>query len=215
MAQTAKHTASNKEAKQAKAIQNLKKKENWMKWGLIAALIIILLLLLFIGYATDWTRGFKTASDTPLSTSLDSTKSGATTPTTGTSGSGGGGGNSGTPGTPGSNGSNGTNGTGGGRTTTNNSTTNNSTTTNNTTTTNPPAEAPTNLLDVLNNIYESTGIGSNLDTIVNNAIASGIDVQCENGLLIRTCTLSVGDQHVTIRGLLSTGLVTSVIRDLL
>jgi len=82
MAKPNKQATVPKEARQAKVIKKLKKEENWLKWGMLAALLVILLLLLFIGYATDWTRGFKTAStDTPLTTNLDSAKTGANAPT--------------------------------------------------------------------------------------------------------------------------------------
>lgn len=213
MAKTLKNSSS-KEAKQARTIQSLKEKENWMKWGLVAALIIILLLLLFIGYATDWTRGIKTTSSTtPLSANLDSGKTtdtgtGETNGTGGGSGTNGQSGNSGSSGQNGSNGSNGTNGTNGG--TTNNSTTTNNTTNN--TTTNPPANPPTTAYDALLEIYNSTGVGANLKEIVDKAVANGISATCTDDLLLRSCTLTAGGLTVTLRGLLSTGLLTSIIR---
>jgi hypothetical protein len=215
MAKTLKNSSS-KEAKQARTIQSLKEKENWMKWGLVAALIIILLLLLFIGYATDWTRGIKTTSSTtPLSANLDSGKTADTgtsgtngNSTSGNSGTNGQSGNSGSRGQNGLNGSNGTNGTNGG--TTNNSTTTNNTTNN--TTTNPPAKAPTTAYDALLEIYNSTGVGANLKEVVDKAVANGISATCTDDLLLRSCTLTAGGLTVTLRGLLSTGLLTSIIR---
>ncbi len=205
MARSAKGPGSSAEAKQAKTIKTLKEKENWMKWGLVAALIIILLLLLFIGYATDWTRGIKTTSSTtPLSANLDSEKT-ATGTTNGSSGSSG---TSGSTGSSGSNGSNGTNGGGGTSSTTNNTTTNNTTNT----TTNPPATPPTNAYDTLLDIYNGTGVGANLNEIVDRAVANGVDVNCTDDLLLRSCTLKAGDLTVNLRGLLSTGLLTSILR---
>jgi len=187
--------------RQANLIDKLKKKETIMKWGLIAAGIIVLLLLLYIGYATDWMRGLKTSSGPQsVNPSLDSAT--APTSTDGVSTNDSTTTNRTTPG--------GTTTTNGGstNTTTNNNTTreNSSTTTNNTTTT-TPAPSSNLLLD----LYAATNVGDTLDTVLNDARNLGATTDCADALLIRTCTITLGDTQVQVRGLLNTGLVTSVL----
>lgn len=194
--------------RQSNLIHHLKKEETVMKWALVAAGIIILLLLLYIGYATDWMKGLKTDSDTnPVSTSLDSSKTGdgSGTDTGSTNGT------QGTSGTSRTTTNTTTNGQPGTNTTTNNSTTertSTNTTTNNTTTTPPPADSSNALID----LYADTNVGDSLDTIIARAAQLNIGVDCQDLLLVRTCTLTAGDAKVQIRGLLSTGLVTSILQ---
>lgn len=202
MKQPKKHTDT--EVRQKRIIEKLKKKETLMKWGLIAAGIIILLLLLWLGYATDWARGLKKDSDNkPINSSLDSDTSGAgagtgaTTPT-------------GTNNTRTTDSTNGRQNT----TTTNNSTTDR-TTTNNTTTNNnstTPAEAPTTLADAVLEIYNSTGVGETLDDVLTRLRNVGATVECSDLLLIRTCNVSGGGISIQVRGLITTGDVTSLLR---
>ena len=199
-----------KVSRQKKIIQQLKKKENWMKWALVASLIVILLLLLFIGYVTDWTTGLrKDTATTPISTDLDSSKTGAGSDT-GTSGSGsnGSGGNTG-----GSGGVGGAGSAGGSGTDTNTSTTErssssdtSSTTTNNNSTTN---NNTTTQESVLTQLYNQTGAGDSIDEVISQAQSLGISVDCTDTLLVKECTFTAGGESFSTKSV--SGLVTSVL----
>lgn len=202
MAKTSKEELAKK--RQNKLIQHLKKEDSILKWALVAAGIIILLLLLYIGYATDWIAGIKTDSSTqPIILTPNSSK---TATDTGTGSTGGTGTNStGTSNT--SRTSTGTTGT--------DSTTNNTTKETTTTTTNNTTGTDSTILDdassALVKLYNGTKVGDSLDTIINRATDLGIGVDCQDLLLVRTCTLTAGDSKVQVRGLLSTGIVTSLL----
>ncbi len=201
-------------SRQKKLIQQLKKKENWMKWALVASLIVILLLLLFIGYATDWTTGLrKDAATTPISTDLDSSKSGtgsdAGTSGTGSNGSGGAGSNGGTGGTggTGSTGGSGTNTTTDRSSSNTSSTTNNSsTTTNNNTTTPAPTSTPE---DNLLTLFVGTNVGESIEGIIAQAQGLGIGVECSDVLLIKECTFTAGNTSFSTKSV--SGIITSVL----
>lgn len=204
MGKTSKEELAKK--RQNKLIQHLKKEDSILKWALVAAGIIILLLILYIGYATDWVAGIKTDSSTqPIILTPNSSKTATDTGTSGTGGSG-----------TSSTGTSRTNTTNTGTTGTN-STTNNTTkeTTTTTTTNNNTTGTDSTLLDdassALVKLYNGAKVGDSLDTIINKATSLGIGVDCQDLLLIRTCTLTAGDAKVQVRGLLSTGIVTSLL----
>ncbi len=181
--------------RQKKLIERLRKKENWLKWGLIGALILIILLLLFLGYVTDWGMGLKKTT-TPVTG--DSSQTGGTTPAStgsggGGSGSNGGGGSSGTSGTSGQSGTN--------TTTTDRTTTNNSSTTNNNTTTQTPG--------VLERLLSEINLGGNINDVISRANQLGIGVSCTDQLLVKECTFTVGGQTIMTKSV--TGLITSVL----
>lgn len=202
MAQGANTTT--KELRQKKLIDRLKKEENWMKWGLFGALIIILLLLLFIGYATDWMAGLrKDSSVTPLSSTLDSTTQGADAGT--------GTGSNPTQGSTSSQGSTANTGTKSSTDTTRSSNTSTNTTTNNTTNTTTPT--PTTPPNSLLNLYTDSNVGTSIDDLISRANGLGVDVACADGLLVTDCTFSVGDYKITTKSLLGTGLTTSILKN--
>jgi len=179
--------ATKKNNEQSKLIEKLKKKEHWMKWAIIAALIIILLLLLFVGYATDWMSGLNKNATTPLSTQLDttSTQNGASpTPTSG--------GSTTTTTNPGS------------------STTTNTSTTNNTTTTSqpPPTSQPPSNLKIL---LDELNAGDNIQTAINRANELGVGVDCTDNLLVKECTFRSGNETISTKSILGTGMITSVL----
>jgi len=205
MVKTSKEELAKK--RQNKLIQHLKKEDSILKWALVAAGIIILLLILYIGYATDWIAGIKTDSSTqPIILTPNSSK----TATTGTDTSGGTG-STGTSNTDSSHTSTTNSGTTGTSSTTNNTTKETTTTT----TTNNNTGTDSTLLDdassALVKLYDGTKVGDSLDTIINKATSLGIGVDCQDLLLVRTCTLTAGDTKVQVRGLLSTGIVTSLL----
>ncbi len=182
--------------RQKKLIERLRKKENWLKWGLIGALILIILLLLFLGYVTDWGMGLKKATS-PLSSDSSQTTNGTTPAPNGSGGGGsGGGGSSGTS----TNGQSGTN-----TTTTDRTTTNNSSTTNNNTTTQAPG-----LLEML---LSEINLGGNINDVISRANQLGIAVTCTDQLLVKECTFTVGDQTITTKSV--TGLITSILDTLI
>jgi len=186
--------------RQNKLIQHLKKEDSILKWALVAAGIIILLLILYIGYATDWTAGIKTDSSTqPIILTPNSSKTAAGTNTDST----------------GSTGTNNTSRTNTGTTGTNSTTNNTTKETTNTTTNNNTTGTDSTILDdassALVKLYNGTKVGDSLDTIIDRATDLGIGVDCQDLLLIRTCTLTAGDSKVQVRGLLSTGIVTSIL----
>lgn len=202
MAQAA--NATTKELRQKKLIDRLRKEENWMKWGLFGALIIILLLLLFIGYATDWMAGLrKDSSVTPLSSTLDSTTQGADAGT----GSGSGTGTTSNQGSTANTGTRSTTDTTRSNTSTNSTTSN--TTTNNTTTPPPASTPPSSLL----NLYADSSVGTSINELLSRANSLGIATSCSDGLLVQECTFSVGEFKITTKNLLGTGLVTSILKN--
>lgn len=211
--------AITKELRQKKLIDHLRKEDNLMKWGLFAALIVVLLLLLFIGYATDWTAGMKNGS-TPLSSTLDSssrqagsstpstTGTGADTNTTGTTNTG----STGTTNTGSTSNQRTNTGTSSTNDTNRSSTTTNNTTTTNTTTTTPPtvpATPPPGLLS----LYADSSIGQPLTSLLSRATSAGISASCTDGLLVTDCVFAVGEYKITTKSLLGTGLLTSVLKN--
>lgn len=202
-----------KELKQKKLIDSLRKEEKWMKWAILGALIVVLLLLLFIGYATDWMTGLKGSSSTPLSSTLDSSSqkagTGTTNPVAGST-------NTGTTSNQGStSGSNQRTATGTNTatdTTRSNTSTTNSSTTNNTTT-NTTTPAPATPSNGLVSLYTDSTIGEPINNILNRAQSLGIAGTCTDGLLITDCTFAVGDYRITTKNLLGTGIVTSILKN--
>lgn len=210
--------ATTKELRQKKLIDHLRKEENWMKWGILAALIVVLLLLLFIGYVTDWTAGLKSGS-TPLSSTLDtSTQPASSTPpnsnnpgSTGTT-------NTGSTGTTTNTGSSSNQRANTGTSTTTDtnrsSTTNNTTnTTNTTTTTTPPPTVPATPPAGLLSLYADSSVGEPLVNLLRRATSAGISASCTDGLLVTDCTFAVGEYKITTKSLLGTGLLTSVLKN--
>jgi hypothetical protein len=201
--------------KQRSLLERYKHQDTRLKWALGGAGALIVLLLLLLGFATDWTTGLrkdKTTKDgTPISSNLDALRSQNGTGTngdgSGTGSTGGTGGNGGSSTTPGSNTSTTTNTTTPGSSTT---TTNNSTTTNNTTTTNPPSTPqPSGLLS----LYANSSVGDSINDILTRGSLLGISGQCHTDILIQVCDFVDGDATVTIKNLLGTGLVTSITKN--
>lgn len=200
-----------KEARQKKLIERLKKEDNLLKWGLLAAGIIILLLLLFIGYATDWTAGLRkqSLSDTgDISLDTAKTPTGTGTPATSTTPNGGGTGTSSTN-TTGNRSQSTNNGTTATDTTRDSSTSNTSTTTNNSSTT--TNNTTTDSSNILRDLYESINVGENLETVLNRALGLGAIVNCKEVILLKECTITLGNSSIEIKSLLSTGLITSIL----
>ncbi len=185
------------EMKQKNQIKKLKAREHWMKWLIGVALIAILLLLLLLGYATDWTRGLRkddTITPTDLTSSLDSLDGASAAD--GASG--------GTDGGATSSGQNTSNAI---RETTNqNSTTEKTTTTTNNTTT-PSAPPSSNLLS----LYNDTGAGDNINEVIDRAEGLGVGVICEDQLLIQVCTFSQDGNSFVTKNLLGSDTVTSIL----
>ena len=183
---------------QNRELSALKKKEHWMKWGLWSSAIVILLLFLVLGYATDWTRGLRKDTDLALSdTSLDSAQQPVGTDTSTAAGT---------------NGQNGA-GTNSSDKTTASETSNTSTTTNNTTTNNStatPNEPPSNDIQTF---YNGLGLGEALEAAIARAEALGLDVDCSETIVVRTCDVSDGDSTVTLRSLMGINDITSIIND--
>ncbi len=176
-----------RDTRQKKLIERLRKKENWMKWGLIGALILIILLLLFLGYVTDWGAGLKKTT-TPITGTAAQTSSPATTGQTGSGGS------------SGTNSGSATNGTSG-TTTTDHTTTNNTTTTTNNTTTQTPGP--------LEMLLSSINLGGSINDVISRANQLGISVSCTDQLLVKECTFTAGGQTIMTKSV--TGLITSVL----
>lgn len=176
---------------QQKELSAYKKQEAWIKWAGLAILILVLLLFLLMGYASDWWQG----------ANKDSLRQFAPTSATGTEANGGPGTQDTTTTTGGSSG-----------TTTRESTTTNNTTTNNNNTTTPPTTPPNtgpdpSLLEILAGI----NTGDTIDEAIAYAESKGADVDCRTELLIlRVCDISVGDDTVTVKGLLSDDIITGI-----
>jgi hypothetical protein len=199
------------QSKQQRLIGSLTKREEWMKWAIVALSVLVLFLILFFGYATDWGHGLSKDSDVDgTGTSLDAAK---TADGTGTGAS--------TLGTSGSNGTstNGSSGTSSNAAKTNSadntakeststSTTNNSTTTTNNTTT------PTTPTSGLLPLYLDTSIGDNISTVVDSLSSlPGVSQTCHNELLIQVCDFTDGALTVTTKNLLGTGIITSIVKN--
>lgn len=177
----------------AQELSAYKKQETWIKWAGMAILILVLLLFLLMGYASDWWQG----------ANKDALRQFAPTSTTGTPND-----------TSGQN----TSSTGGGTNTTresNSSTTTNTTTNNNTTTPAPtptPTPTPTpqpdpSLIEILTGI----NTGDTIDEAIALAESKGVDVDCRTELLvIRVCDITVGDDTITIKGLVSDDIITGI-----
>ncbi len=190
------------ETRQKEQIKKLRGKERWMKRGIIASLGSILLLLLLLGYATDWTRGLRKDNTTPLSSSLDSLDT--ATEASGTSGPDGGSGG----------GTRSTTGASAGRESTTSSTDRSVSTTNNTTTTaNPtPNPAPAPQPSALLQLYSDYSAGDNINEIIDRAGQLGITVECGNDLIFQTCTLTQDGVSLQTKNLLGTNILTSMLK---
>jgi cytoskeletal protein RodZ len=213
-----------KQKSQQKLLTALQRREDWMKWLILALIILILLLILFFGYATDWTRGLRKDATTSTDAGLDSLKSsgGGTTSTSGSgSGStattpdtGGTGGTSNTSRTSTNTGTNnGSTSTNTGSTTresSNTSTTTNNTTTNNNTTTPSTPQPNSGLLD----LYANASVGDNVSSILDRLPSLvGVSKTCHNEVLIQVCDFTDGNATITTKNLLGTGILTSITKD--
>ncbi len=198
------------ENQQKRRIADLKKQDHRLKWATGIACVAVLLLLLLLGVATDWTRGLKSA--TPITSSLDTLRSSDGTGTSGggssdTTGSASSTGSGGSNGTNGSNGANDTSG-GGSTTTTNSSTTSNtSSTTNNSTTTPPPSNG-------LLSLFADSGVGDNIDNITSKSQILGVSKNCHTDILVQVCDFSDGSGNtMTVRDIVGTGVVTGITKN--
>jgi len=207
--------------KDRKLISKMNNREQIMKWALIILAVILLLLVLFAGYATDWMRGLNKDSNSvsPTSSQMNGASGRTTTGATGsgssttTSNNGGSTDASKTGATSGS--TTNTSGTKNTSSTTNNSskeststssnTSMTDTTTNNNTTTQPSSG--------LLSLYADSSVGSNISSLLNNASLLGISKNCRNEILIQVCDFTDGNATVTSKNLLGTGIVTSITKD--
>jgi cytoskeletal protein RodZ len=192
-------------------ITRMVKNEQFMKWLLIGVIILLLLLILFAGYATDWLRGL--SKDSTSGTDGVTTTQDAATGADGTTGTGATGTSTGT-------GSTNTSNTGSTNTGTKSSdssntskettstTTNNSSTTNNNTTSTTPSSG-------LLSLYSDSSVGDNVSDILKNASLLGVSQDCHDELLIQVCdfTDGSGNLSVTTKNLLGTGILTSVTKN--
>ena len=217
--QSTKSSSARQSAKQKKALQDMKTREHWMRWGIVTGLIVILLLLLIIGYITDWASGLRSNGTYPLSASLDSA-------TVGSDGAG----------ATGSNATNATNGgqggttttttNGGGGSTSNTDTTNNSTsstynsesqssstTTNNSTenntTINNTEQPPSGLIS----IHSSAISGESINNLINLAGSLGVSVSCSDNLLVKNCTFTAGSYSVSTSSSIVDGIIGQVTKN--
>lgn len=172
-----------------KLLAAYQRQQTWLKWTVVGLLMLVVLLILLLGYATDWFQGIRKDSLQSLPTSgqpNETTGNTAQQPAEGT-----------------------TNNRTSTDSTTNTSRESTTTTTNNTTsTTTHPAPSPSLLA-----LYSDANAGDSLQIIIDEANSLGLDVECEDGLLgFRVCT--VRDDNgttVTIKGL--NDLITSVLND--
>lgn len=169
-----------KNRQQQEELRSYKKREMWIKRAGLAVLALVVLLFLLMGVTNDWWKGAKNDSlhqFTPTSaegSGLEGTTTPGTTTTTNTT----------QPGTT--------------ETGTNSSTTTNTSTT---TTNNNPAESsptPPTLVEVVQGVAD----GQTLDDVLARAQAGGAHASCHNELLVfRVCTITSGDDSVTVKAL--------------
>lgn len=174
---------------QQKELSAYKKQEAWIKWAGLAILILVLLLFLLMGYASDWWQGANKDSLRQF------------TPTSATGDGAGGTDQNSTTTTPGAS----TNTV----RETNNSTSTTTTTNNNTTTPapTPPAGPSQSLIEILTGI----NTGDTIDEAIALAESKGAEVDCRTELLIlRVCDITIGDNTITVKGLLSDDIITGI-----
>jgi len=73
--------------------------------------------------------------------------------------------------------------------------------------------SPADPQSALLSLYGSSSAGNNIDDVLHNATQLGISGTCSTQLLVQTCTFTQGSNTVTIKNLLGTGIVTSVIKN--
>jgi len=169
--------------RQQRALAKYKKREH--VWLLVVGGLVVLLIL-FAGYATDWGRGLRKDSSLKTATTADSSlnsqtpvdASGQTTAST--------------------------------KNTTNGTTTKETNTTTNNTTTSQTGGGDVVTPPDLTNLYNSIGAGDNIGTVTDLADSLGVQADCHNDILIQVCSFSQDGSAVTTKSLLGTGLVTSV-----
>ncbi len=193
--------------RQSSLLKKYRTQDTHLKWLVGLGGVAILLLVLWLGLATDWTAGLR--KDKVPATATVAGNAGTihgTIPTASgasTSGSGGT-----TPNGESSNTSTRTNGattTG----TTNSSTTNNSTTSTTTNATTPPNAVTTGISD----LYNSTAAGDTIDSVLKYAESLGVPSTCSTSLLIQTCAFTQNGNTITVRNLAGSGLVTGVTKN--
>lgn len=184
--------------KQRRELNVLKHKEQLMKYGLWGAGIVILLLLLVLGWATDWTKGLHKDSSVTPNSSLDASKS--------TEGSA-----SGDAGTASETGTNNTATETGGGTTTDRTTTNNSTTTtNNTTTTTDNTSQPSN---GLLSLYSDSNAGRSVNEIIDQAQELGITTECHTEIVVQVCTFIQDGYTIVTKNISGIDGITSITKN--
>jgi len=190
-----------------KLIGDMIKRERIMKWILIGIAILLLLLILFLGYATDWLKGI--SKDDAVGTTGISAANDANTTPNGTAGTGSTGTN-GTTNNGSTTGTSSTNTTGTNSSNTSKETSSTSTTTNNTTTNNTTTPTPSSSLLSL---YTDSSVGDNISGLLDNASLLGISKTCHTEVLIQVCDFTDGNATITTKNLLGTGIVTSITKD--
>ncbi len=178
-------------------LDKYRRQDTRLKWAISAAGIIIILLILLLGFATDWTSGLrkdKTAvGGTPLSSALDGTDNNAID-------------------TTGSNGTGSTSDTTHHTTTTTNTTNTTNTTANIPTSPSPTPDTPTPS-DPLLSLYSDTSPGDSVNNTLHLASSLGLNGNCSTDLLIQTCTFNAGSRSVTTKNLLGTGVVSGITKN--
>lgn len=202
-----------KQRSQQRMMENIDKKERILKWAAIGLLILLLLLFLFVGYATDWMKGVHKDSavgttTTPIQGSLDSAKgttTGTDTPATDASGTSTTRTNSGTN----TQTNNNTGTTAKETNTTNTNTSRTDTVTNNNTTTTTPAAAQKGILS----LYANSSVGDDISQLLDSSQLLGVSKSCRNEILIQICEFTQDDLLITTKNLLGTGLITSITKN--
>lgn len=197
--------------KERKMMSGILARERNTKWILIGIIVLLLLLMLFVGYATDWMRGVsKDSSLDAGDTSLDATKDSATDTGTGNADTT----TNASEGTNTTTGTNRTNSTNTGSSTNREST---STTTTTTTNNNPapnPSPTPTPTVSTgLLDLYLNSSVGDDVSSILSNAQLLGLSQECHNAVLVQVCEFSDGNTTVTTKNLLGTGIITSITKN--
>lgn len=207
-----------KEKKEQKLIRLYKKQQTWVKWGLIVAIILLLLWMLAFGYASNWWQGPGKASIKETTPTSSTHKAADKTPASSSRINGGGQSGSSSTGTSDSqrstnSDSNSSSDTDRSSSTTNRSTTNNSSTTTNNT--NNTGSDDSSLVEDLTGFYGGLKVGDTIDSVLARADALDIDYDCNIVLIaVQECNFGVGDVKVTTRNLLGTNLLTSIIPNL-
>jgi cytoskeletal protein RodZ len=183
-------------------LNDYSRQQKWLIGAGVVILILILLLAAAIGYSYNWGNGTsKNAARQAIPTTSDTSPADETNTSDKNGGGSDGGSSINTDHT-----SSTTNGQNSNTSTTKETTTSNDITTNTNTTT-PSSSTLQQLLDEIQ-------VGDNLDVRIKKALNLGITVNCSiEVLIVKVCDFSQSGQTITVRGLLSNGLINSVLNN--